>query len=87
MITALQHEFKHLLYLKYTAIGVIQRDFNQETISETIKELAKNVTECKKRIETILQKEENAEEFEDETKPSMDYAEYLDDWRTFIDDL
>lgn len=87
MITALQHEFKHLLYLEYTAIGVIQRDFDQETISETIKELAKNVVDCKKRIEEILQQEEVKDEEEKEIQTDFDYTGHLQDWRAYIDSL
>lgn len=53
-VTSLQCEINHLLFLYYTSIGVIQRDYAASTIDTSIDALVSEIAACRARIESYL---------------------------------
>lgn len=87
MITTLQHEFNQLLFLEFTALGVIQRDFDAPDIQNTISELAKNINECKNKIAAVIAKIDENPAYEQNLDVDVDvYQAYLTDWLALIDE-
>jgi hypothetical protein len=83
MLAELQNEINHLLFLYFTAIGVIQRDCKEEHTKEVvIPELVKNIKECRARICSML---DNQPKVEPEIPDNLeDDTAYLEDWIAFI---
>ncbi|KAM0685791.1 hypothetical protein COBT_002995 [Conglomerata obtusa] len=87
MITELQHEFNQLLFLEFTALGVIQRDFDAPDIMNTIAELAQNINDCKKKISALIEQIDENPVYEKNLDIDVErYQVYLDDWLAFIDE-
>ncbi|KAI4293228.1 hypothetical protein PAPHI01_2502 [Pancytospora philotis] len=78
--TALQNEINHLLFLYFTAVGVIQRDAHLLAVHKHIDSLVDEIARCKERIDALL--ETSAAE---ESLPE-DFAETIEQGRSFVED-
>jgi hypothetical protein len=79
-INDLQNEINHLLFLYFTSIGVIQRDYDSAEINKTMDELIIEIRNCKDRIDLYLDSD-----VEDKKLP-QDFNSRLNAARAFVED-
>lgn len=82
MISELIQEFNNIYTHYYTAIGIIQRDY-QTGVEDVIPELANNINKSKDRIMMLLDKNTDLAVFKN--KNLEKYEIYLKEWLSFID--
>lgn len=87
-LTSLQCEINHLLFLYYTSIGVLQRDYDKPGIEKSMGDLLQEISQCKERIDTYFRSGCTIPEIETEYLQTIKEAkEYKDDADSFIDAL
>ena len=87
-LTSLQCEVNHLLFLYYTSIGVLQRDYNDPTLDQSMDELLKEIVECKRRIDRYFSDGCHVENVSNDLKSVLEAGKiYREDALAFIDDV
>lgn len=79
-LSSFQNEVNHLLFLYFTAIGVIQRDINNEHIQAEMDALLAEIKRCKDSLYSYLDGSIT------DPEPFLDHGDVIEDARAFIDD-
>jgi hypothetical protein len=88
LVTELQNEINHLVFLYFTSIGVLQRDSKHEEVSQNIRDLQAELRECFKRILTILEDDEKIEMLHKDSEEIIAKSkQYLDEGFAFLDSI
>lgn len=88
LVTELQNEINHLVFLYFTSIGVLQRDSKHEEVSQNIEDLQVELRECFRRILKILNDEEEKETIHKNSEEIIRKSkQYLDEGYAFLDSI
>lgn len=79
-LSSFQNEVNHLIFLYFTAIGVIQRDANKENIQAEMDALLAEIVKCRTSLYLYLDK------LDSDQVPSLEHESIIEDARAFIDD-
>jgi hypothetical protein len=82
-----QEEVNNLVFLYYNAIGIIQRDFNDENIQNAMSSLSNDLKECKNRILEMLEDEEEIKIINESERILEEGNNFVNDAFYFIDKL
>lgn len=88
-LEALQNEINMLMYLYFTAIGVIQRDVDSEDIENIMKSLVEEIKGCKLSLDRILSETNHPIIQENKNKESIieEAKIFISDGLFFIDKI
>ena len=87
-IHGLQAEINHLLFLYFTSVGSIQRDAGTPENERGMRELVREIAECRARIRRILEPEPGAPAALDDYAAVIEQGKaYIADGMAFIDIL
>lgn len=79
-LTSFQNEVNHLIFLYFTAIGVIQRDASKENIQEEMDALLAEIRRCRATLYLYL------DDTGPDQAPPLEYKVTIEEARAFIDD-
>lgn len=86
IITHLQNEINHLVFLYFTSIGVLQRDFNSPEIQKIMSDLQGEMEMCFGRIKKYSEMEIKGVKVDERAEMVLEYArDYLEEGYEFLD--
>lgn len=86
IITHLQNEINHLVFLYFTSIGVLQRDYNSPDIKKIMADLQDEINLCFKRIKKYSEMNFKEVGVDCRAIAVLEYAkDYLEEGYEFLD--